>query len=370
MTNQSHPTRLHPPPAAAAAPEASKTFQPVIENTPPLPPIPWTAIGQTAPELLPTPAGDLPAVAAVVITWAEAEWSALQHVFCASNASMPYSARSTSSWSGWQKYSKGVPSVPNQSWWNYWGEYRLVQIGSAKVLLFKSNTHLDSPGAEYLAQMISLLIAGARPQLILSIGTAGGARVGDHLGTVNVVRGGTLYVANQPQAQWPAYTNPWTAQWNLLGVPGFDKLLFPVPTTTQDLQSLARQFNTFYHSSYPFSELNVNNLNMADPLPAINNLTTSGTTLLTTDSFVVATSAGNLGTFACVEMDDAIIAKACLSGRTAFGFVRNVSDPVQNATLPAKFQGHWGEAIYNTYGLYTSYNGALAAWAILSAQFN
>jgi hypothetical protein len=49
----------------------------------------------------------------------------------------------------------------------------------------------------------------------------------------------------------------------------------------------------------------------------------------------------------------------------AFGFVRNVSDPVQNAALPAEIQGSWGSAVYDTYGIYTSFNGALAAWAVL-----
>jgi nucleoside phosphorylase len=150
--------------------------------------------------------------------------------------------------------------------------------------------------------------------------------------------------------------------------PGFKKLLFPVPTTTPDLQSLCTQFNSFYGTKYSLSQLNINDLNMGDAVPAINDLTAAGTSLLTTDSFVVATSAGNFSAFACVEMDDAIIASVCASGKTAFGFVRNISDPVQNSALPAKVQGNWGSAIYDAYGLYTSYNGAVAAWAVLAAS--
>ena len=103
---------------------------------------------------------------------------------------------------------------------------------------------------------------------------------------------------------------------------------------------------------------------MSASLPAINNLTPAGTALVTAKSFVVATTAGNLAKFACVEMDDAVIAKAA-SGKTALGSVRNISDPIQNAQLPEKVQGTWGEAIYTTYGMYTSYNGAIAAWALL-----
>jgi hypothetical protein len=67
-------------------------------------------------------------------------------------------------------------------------------------------------------------------------------------------------------------------------------------------------------------------------------------------------------------MDDAIIAQVCLGLHTSFGFVRNISDPIQNASLSKAEQGNWGSMIYDAYGFYTSYNGALTAWAILSAQ--
>jgi len=81
---------------------------------------------------------------------------------------------------------------------------------------------------------------------------------------------------------------------------------------------------------------------------------------------VVGTTAGNYQAYTSIEMDDAIIGEACASSGTAFGFVRNVSDPVQSAALPAKVQGNWGSAVYDAYGLYTSYNGAVAAWAMLA----
>jgi hypothetical protein len=76
-------------------------------------------------------------------------------------------------------------------------------------------------------------------------------------------------------------------------------------------------------------------------------------------------TSGTYSLYACIEMDDAVIAQACKTAGTAFGFVRNISDPVQNAALPPKAQGNWGSAIYDAYGFYTSYNGALAAWAML-----
>jgi nucleoside phosphorylase len=353
---------------AVSKDESSKRFDPSIHNTPSLPAVNWAAVGQSAPQPLSTPSGDLPKADVIVITWAEAEWAALEHVFCNSATSMSYSVRNTDSWSGWENYTKGFPSGSGVSDWTYWGSYRLVKIGSKTVILFKSNTHLDHPGQQYLAQMITRFITIAQPGLIMSIGTAGGARTGDHVGTVNVVNAGTLFESGKPENQWSKYSNQWAANWNIISQAGFKKLLFPVPTTSSDLQSLCSQFNSSYNTNYSLNELNVNNLNMGDPSPAINNLTSAGTSLLTTDSFVVATNAGNFNAFACVEMDDAIIANVCQSHSTAFGFVRNISDPVQNSALPSRAQGNWGSAVYDTYGLYTSYNGAIAAWGIIAGS--
>jgi nucleoside phosphorylase len=353
------------PRLAASIEESARRFDPKINNTPPLPPLNWDAVGASAPVAIDTPSGDLPKADVIVITWAEAEWAAMEHVFCNSGASMSYSARNSGTWSGWQQYNKGVPSVQG---WDYWGYYRLVKIGNKTVILFKSNTHLDYPGQQYLAQMISRFISTAKPGLILSIGTAGGARTGDHIGTVNVVHAGTLYESGKPESVWPTYSNAWAPAWSIINQSGFKKLLFPIPTTSSDLQSLCTQFNQFYSTNYSLDKLNVNNLNMGGASPGINNLTTAGTPLLTTDSFVVATSAGNFNSFACVEMDDAVIGSVCAGQNTAFGFVRNISDPVQNSALPPRAQGNWGSAVYDAYGLYTSYNGAVAAWAAIAGS--
>jgi len=105
---------------------------------------------------------------------------------------------------------------------------------------------------------------------------------------------------------------------------------------------------------------------MGDVTPQIDNQTGSAASLLTTSTFVVGTTAGNYQAYTSIEMDDAIVGEACAGSDTAFGFVRNISDPVQNAALPATVQGRWGSAVYDAYGFYTSFNGALAAWAMLA----
>jgi nucleoside phosphorylase len=354
-----HPARLLLS-AAVSAEDFSKKFEPSISNTPDLPAVNWAAVGKQAPQLLSTPA-QLPNADTVVITWAEAEWAALVHVFCSSGTSMSYTKRNESSWNGWVKYDQGAPSGLD-----YWGYYRLVQVGATKVLLFKSNTHYAAAhGEQNLQALTNRFIESVKPKLILSVGTAGGARPTDPIGTVNVVHTDVLYESNQPQNLWPSYSNPWKPKWTLLANGGFKELLFAVPTTPGDLASVGTQFNKFYGTNYPLSELNADGLDMGASVPAINNLTPAGTALVTANSFVVATTSGNLANFACVEMDDAVIASAA-AGKTAFGSVRNISDPIQNAQLPEKFQGNWGEAIYTAYGMYTSYNGAIAAWAVLN----
>jgi nucleoside phosphorylase len=354
-------------PSRLFASASQKSFSPTIKNTPALPVINWSLVGQSAPKLLTGPSGTLPTADAIVITWADAEWAALEHVFCTSATPMPYSDRATSSWSGWTKYAKNLPQGA-PSGWDFWGEWRLVQIGDSTVLLFKSNTHLDWPGQTFLVDVIKLLIQDVKPTLILSIGTAGGAETGDHVGTVRAVSAGTLYEKGVAPDKWPVYKNSWKGAGTILNNPSFAKLLFAIPTTAADLQSLTTQFNQYYKTDYSLADLDPNGLNSGDPSPKIANQTGNAISLLTTPTFVVGTTSGQYASYVCIEMDDAIIGQVSQAAGIPFGFVRNISDPVQNTALPSAIQGNWGSTIYDTYGLYTSYNGALAAWALLAAN--
>jgi hypothetical protein len=297
-----------------------------IAAAPPLPAVDFAAVGKTAPTLTTTPAGTLPKASAVVITWAEAEWAAMQQVFCGGGAPMPYSERTRDTWLEWQKYSSDLPPGAGNGW-SYWGYYRLVHLGATPVLLFKSNTHLDFPGAKYLQALIDLLVQKVTPAVILSIGTAGGTKPSDHIGTVRAVSAGTLYEAGKPQADWPLYSNAWQGSNAILANASFNKLLFPVPSRSTDLQTLCTQFNKQQNSSYTLAQLDPDGLNLGDPIPQIDNQTGSGISLLTTPTFVVGTSSGNYENYTSIEMDDAIIGAACAASKTGFGFIRNLSDP-------------------------------------------
>ncbi len=356
--------RLRSPSDTVLETSAATRLQPKITHTPDLPAIDWSVVGRSAPTLL-TTSSEIPLAEVVVITWTDAEWAALEHVFCGSATEMSYGARTDDTWSGWQRYTKNIPTIKG---WPSWGEYRCVQINAAPVLLFKSNTHLDFPGERYLEQLLGQLVASAKPKLVLSTGTAGGARTTDSVGTVNVTNAATLSVSGQPLARWwPTYKNPWQPNWTMAGSGKFAKLLSPVPTSQSDLTNVCAQFNAFYKSTYVLNQLDVSGLTMARGAPAINNLTAASVPLLSTNSFVVGNQRGNFESFACVEMDDAIVAKVCSAADVPFGFVRNISDPVQNASLPPEAQAHWAQAIYDAYGFYTSFNSALVTWAVLAA---
>ena len=343
-----------------------KEIEPQITNKPALPAIDYSLVGQQAPVVQP-PLNTLPRADVIIITWADAEWAALEHVFCQGDTSMPYSARLKGNWDGWVKDTQNLPSQTDATW-DHWGSYRQVEVATRSVLLYKSNTHLDWPGQSLLEAFAEHLISTVQPGLILSIGTAGGARVNDAIGTVVVTRASTLYKKNNGAST--TYTSSWQALDPILDQTTFAELLFPIPTTEADLQTLQQQFNAAKGTHYSLAELNVDNLDLGAPVPAISDLTRKDISLLTTPSFVVGTTDGAFASYACIEMDDAVLEKICTSNGNSvnFGSIRNISDPVQNAALSASVQGGWGSLLYKTYGFYTSYNGALAAWALVCAS--
>jgi hypothetical protein len=73
-----------------------------------------------------------------------------------------------------------------------------------------------SQGEQDLAELTNRLVKYVKPKIILSIGTAGGARNSDRVGTVNVVHSDTLYENNQLQNDWPNYTNARAPNWSLI----------------------------------------------------------------------------------------------------------------------------------------------------------
>ena len=348
-----------------------------LAQMPPLPAVNWTSIGKEAPQIS-DPSGydktkPLPKADVVILTWTDAEWAALDHVFCDSDVAMSYNAiADTKSWNGsWLFYARDFssvageltgksPSKANQAW----GRFRIVTINAKKVLLFKSDMHISTDSVKIpLINLVSQIIADAKPSLILTIGTAGGTRNQDDLGTVSITNAAHFLLDGEYKTKTfnnKTYSSSWKTTAAKLAV--VDKLLMETPVVTAHLQELLAKMNTKEKSNLTLAQVENKEIKPGAIPPKLNILATP---VLTTNGYGVGNTGGNYKDYAAVEMDDAVVAMQASVAGTVFGVLRNISDPVQNAALAEKIQQSWAGSIYNAYGFYSSFNGALAAWASL-----
>lgn len=352
-----------------------------------LPPIDWTSIGAQAPVPVnvsyqgrnaPLPAADI-----VMFTWTDSEWSAMDHVFL--HSSVQGQTESTALTHEWLQYSKSAPSGSSEGG-PLWGYYRLVTIhgtsGPKRVLLMKSNTHLaHPPWINGLENMVKAVVADAKPKQIYSIGTAGGANVGQHLGDVAITNAGTLKLQVKDNTPSGLSGKTFTSNWfpDLSLIPKAQQLFFPlskVATEANLAGVLAATKNGKKEGDEQLKPFSLSELMNAalDPanLGSPKAVDFKGTPLYTTDFYFIADGNSN---YAALEMDDAVIGYAAEQAQTPdFVFVRNISDtlvPAQtpaNQAIPAEARQAWSSAVYDHYGLYTSFNGAIAAWATIAAS--
>jgi nucleoside phosphorylase len=378
----------------------------------PLPVVDWRRIGASAPKVLDIvyggPNGELPAADAVVITWTAAEWSALDHVFLNSNGTRLPAARDWQN--GWYLYTRDAPAIPPEPAPPQppptaapsvlvanaalakppgpppplWGLYALVEIeskgGPMKVLLFKSNAHLaHAPGLKTLAEMTVRIISEVKPKHLYSIGTAGGTRMSQKLGDVVVTNCGSIELENQINAgyfDWNGKTftcRDWFPPQDRVAA-AREQLFFSLANvvTYPTLQALVANL----HEQVPGSDsvtlddvlneaLIPERLRMSDVLPM------KDVPLLSTDYYFIA-DATDAEKYSFLEMDDAVLAKVCVDKGVKCAFARNISDPIvpslaaDGKPLAPEVRKRWSGLIYETYGLYTSVNGAIATWATLA----
>lgn len=337
---------------------------------PPLPRIDWASIGEKASVIVPGRGmGDdpLPPADVVVLTWTNAEWAALAHVFGPGDREMPYRYYDDEGWQkGWAFYRRGfsevasglpsgAPSLANGAW----GRYCLARFEDAGVtaLLFKSDMHITTDGpAIPLQELVARIIGESAPKLILTIGTAGGARVQDVLGAVNVTSAARFDLSDE-FASLPFNHKTFRSAWVAPDPGAVRPLLMEPPVTLDRLEQLAAKL-----PGYRLKQLMNGTIEPGRLEPKVNRLDAP---VLTSNGYDVANTDGNYDRYAALEMDDAVVAMVANGHGTDFGIARNISDPVQNADLPDDVQAAWGQAIYEEYGLYSSFNGALVASAII-----
>lgn len=354
-----------------------------------LPGIDWNSVGAQAPVPVPIdyqgPTAPLPAADVVMFTWTDSEWSAMDHVFLHSTTAGDN--QSTELIYKWLLYSKDAPSGSTPGGY-MWGYYQLVDIAgigagakTTRVLLFKADGHLShSPWLAGLVTMVQTIAADAKPKLIYSIGTAGGASLNQNLGDVSVTNSGKLQLELQENLASGLNGNTYSStafpSWNLIG--SAQKLMMPLSkiATWSELENVLdtakRSSEQGASSLKPFSLTDLVNPPIdPDNLGSPKAVNYNNQPLLTTDYYYIAEGPTN---YAALEMDDAVIGYAAQKAGAGFVFVRNISDtlvPAQTpggTTIPDDAREAWSSAIYDAFGLYTSFNGALAAWAAIAGS--
>ena len=133
----------------------------------------------------------------------------------------------------------------------------MVTVNSKRVLLFKSDMHLSTDGTPIPAlQMVDQIIADSTPSLILTIGTAGGTRNQDNLGSANITNGAHFLLAAPFQSKPfnnQTFANNWT--FTAGGLSLVKTLLLETPVTTAVLQELLDKMNTQEKTNFTLPDL-------------------------------------------------------------------------------------------------------------------
>ncbi|HKY16461.1 MAG TPA: hypothetical protein VJM33_16160 [Microthrixaceae bacterium] len=325
----------------------------------------------------PAPDDPLPKADVLVVTWTRDEMRALADVL---TPGVDASKR-------WYRYNRRfdhyLPSIRDGAPARFvkrLGSYHPAKVGTRRVLCFKSELHMNQDGIEHedgkatlpVADLFRQLIDEVRPELVITVGTAGGTFADHELGDVVVTRAAKFQVTkefrNQPYAGktfksgFTVPTKRLAAARRLMGVHK-DRLVEPdfVPPTKRYLAPDGQPPAVIAGIAND-PDIKLDGRDFKAFLP-----------MLTTDFFEFGTSANQLDRRGCgVEMGDAVLGLVCKelgAGAPDWLVVRNVSDPVINADLPTdphNMQTHWAVWYYEEYGYWTSVNSAIVTWAMIA----
>ena len=320
----------------------------------------------------------------MVLTWTSAEWSALDQVFLDSDTTRLVTSREFER--AWEPfvYARDVGTNTTDNPDNpLWGYFRVVEVSTAAgdtgtVLLFKCGAHLaHPPWIAGLSQMVSQILEDAQPHRLYSIGTAGGTRPDVRIGDVVITDCAEIRLKMPDNTASPlsgqTVKSAAGLQTGSLLTEVQENLMFSMRGAVNE-PVLARTFQDLTVTIPAASAFTVDDLLNDAIAPA--KLTTpaalpmAGTPLLTTDYYYIASGTDSTQ-WSALEMDDGVVGAVAGQHETPYVFVRNISDPiVPNVTaagnpIPDPVRDGWSGLVYNDFGIYSSFNGALATWALI-----
>lgn len=340
-----------------------------------LPVIDWAAINASPPTCLILPKTKLPSADIAVITWTSAEWSALDHVFINSDKKRgPYAEEWRDSWVPLTLSGESTPLL----------YFQLVSVTTTanvdkKVLLVKSEVHLAHPpyilGVESL---VNTIIEQSGVSTVISTGTAGGSSVNQPLGDVVLTCAAHIELEKTENTDHCDYNRQTFTGTDIFPQADIyskvkDKLMLPLDTVwnNESINKSVKELNERASTSYTADDL-VNAPLVPSNLKN-NSIEFAGVQPLLTTDFYFIDSGSSASAYCFLEMDDAVIAHQCVQKKTAYGFIRNVSDPVvvtedkEGKTIPAEVREDWSGIVYSLCGFYTTFNSALTCWAAITS---
>jgi nucleoside phosphorylase len=309
-----------------------------------LTPIPWP------PDLDPTPVNynatpdtALPAADVLVVTFTEAEGQALSAVLSPGHPS-----------SDWLRYAKNWDSFKSQLTWrsparasNCLGAYALIEIGSTRVVLFKSALHPDTDGPTIpLRQLWRQMIEDTGCKLAVTSGTAGGVGAETVLGDVLV-----------------ASNVRWDCEKQFKDAAFAGQSFKCTATITSNATTIAESLMAV-------------NAERLKPIATRNPIVIPAGDCVSTDFFAWDDVENTFGlrTFDpadhMVEMDDGALGLAIGDlGKKAPAWVsiRNASDPQMPKGASLEAEDKAAATIYQHYGFFTTVGSAIVCWAIIAS---
>ncbi len=352
--------RIHFDPFAAA--KAAGTRLPAIQ----IPASFWAGLQPLVQKITYKANSPLPTADVLIITWTTAEAQTLSAVFTSNH---DYQATWYAYTYGAQTLLKEIPASILDEKANadslgkgIIGYFNIVTVDGKTVVLFKPELHPSEDGNKLpVIGLINQIAGEVNPSLLLTTGTAGA--IGSYLEAADVVitNQARFYLTSPASyAAYPGITN--SVQ---LTAPPVSFSTAYITKCNQQITSLIEPDLTAIAKAKNYPSLT--------RIPAIFYNDVPGTKLydvVSSNSFSLddKNDTDGLQKLGSVnDMDDAFILYGLTenagTAKLPWLSVRNISEP-QAPDLSKATLSEW-EEIYDAYGMYTTYNSALACWAVI-----